>query len=282
MRAIDSPVRRFRLIKKFASLLIVFLLLMLSLFFFGITVYLIAPPPPITLLLVGWDHSVPPQSDGVILLHVRPKTFQISQFALPSEIMLYTGDVLQLIREFDDSISLANALTQQLNIEIDTTIELNYESTETLINAVNGVPIYIPRVIEDSRFPIDGEYEVQRVWFNSGLQSLSGEQVLNYARTVQVDGTISRANRLSDIIAGFGEKLSSPRYWLSLLQAVGQIQSVEINVGDVVALFPSLVLSQGRFEVWEFSEADFRRLSDTEKTLVSEGFELWLEENFRG
>ena len=281
MQAVDSKNHRYRYIRKLVILLFILALIVISVVGIGIFSYLAFPPAERTILVVGWDHSARPQSDSVVLLHIRPQTFQISQFVLPSDMLLTFDGDLQPIHDFDSSQTIANSLTQQLNIKIDIIIELYYENVEALVEAVNGVPLYVPRVIEDNRFPSDDGDDVQRVWFNSGLQTLSAEQALNYTRTVQVDGTIARSNRQLDIVAGFSEKLGSPRTWFSVLQVSGQVQFRNVNFGDIVALFPSFVLSQGRFEQWEFSHADFRHLSDTEKVLVSETFDKWLDVYFR-
>ncbi len=122
------------------------------------------------------------------------------------------------------SIAMVKNVTQNLGIEVNHYVEMNFDGVRELTNALGGVTIDVPYAIRDQGAPsVDG-----KPGFGSGLnipagkQTLDGDQALAFvrARHVQFDkdgtwvsdpsGDLGRQAREQYFLAQMMHKLSSP------------------------------------------------------------------------
>lgn len=217
----------------------------------------------------GSASKVPGQrSDTIMLLHVDSKNEKASVLSLPRD--LYVSIPGNGKGKINSSFSLGGpdllirTIKQNFNIDIDHYAQVNFESFEGLVNAVDGVSIPVTSPIRD----YDTEARRNQSGLNiqsTGCVSLSGEQALAYVRSRHYQyfdggrwrsdpsGDLGRINRQQDFIRRLlhkgVDKAKNPATLNSLLATGVQNVQLDDNFGlsDITKLakrFKSLDPSQ--------------------------------------
>ncbi|MGD8457405.1 MAG: LCP family protein [Anaerolineales bacterium] len=99
---------------------------------------------------------------------------------------------------------LAETLALNFGLRVDHYGVINMRTFEDLIDAVDGVEVYLEN-------PVDGRIGEENLgYFQAGWHTLNGEKALNLARIRKVDTVFDRANRQTLIICAFKDKILSP------------------------------------------------------------------------
>ena len=100
---------------------------------------------------------------------------------------------------------LARTLALNFGINPDRYIALNMRTFEKVVNAVDGINVYLPNGV-DGRTADDRS---GRLVFRPGHQTLYGEKALTLAR-IRNEGVFERANHQNTVMCALQEKLTSP------------------------------------------------------------------------
>ncbi len=99
-------------------------------------------------------------------------------------------------------------VSQALDIQIDHSIVINFDGFRRMIDALDGINVYVREKIDDSAFP-DESYGTYRLVIPAGYQQMDGELALAYARTRHGNSDIHRAQRQQDVLKAIWRRVIS-------------------------------------------------------------------------
>jgi LCP family protein required for cell wall assembly len=100
---------------------------------------------------------------------------------------------------------LARTMTLNFGTTIDNYAAVNMRTFEKIVNAVDGINVYLPE-------PVDGrtaDDPSERLLFDAGTHHLDGTRALTLAR-IRIEGTFARADNQNRVLCALRDKLTSP------------------------------------------------------------------------
>lgn len=225
-------------------------------------VYLVFPPAPLDVLILGLDarpgEGNLARTDSILLMGINPSRLQSSLLSIPRDLFLdVPGYGLQRINTINvlgemegegRGVPLVReSIAANFGVNVDRYALLNFEGFVELIDAVGGVMIDVERAITDDFYPTEDGGTI-RVRFDPGLQHMDGERALIYARTRHADDDYARAGRQQQVIEAVALRLRNPANWPAAVAFLNRSVKTDLNLLDLVAIAPSIVLNAGRFE----------------------------------
>lgn len=205
-----------------------------------------------TILVVGVDDrqdgvNTSIRSDSLMLVRVQPQTGKLSLLSIPRDSRvsirgrgdskinaayaygymnpqeLYTNDASQqeagmaLVAETVENF----LMLRSRGYRVDYMLEINFSGFAKLIDAFGGVAVDVPAYLVDAAYPT-ADYGVMRVEFQPGVQRMSGEQALIYARTRHADndfGRIGRQQQVAQALVNAIRQAQPAQWWYVLTNA---------------------------------------------------------------
>jgi LCP family protein required for cell wall assembly len=278
---------------------VLFLVTLVCLFVGLYALYPLDPPAPTNILILGADHRASSEeladtarTDAIMVVSIDPEREQIAVLSIPRDLILNAPAYGRLransvVREAElnnpgsGRAEMAAAVENTFDIEIDHVMWLDFQGFVDVIDAVGGVEIDVPRTIVDTRFPLPDDSGTTTVRFDAGLQWMSGETALQYARTRQADDDYARAARQQQVIAAAMQKFEDPVYWLRLPQvmmAANNNTESDFTVADVVRYLPGVLHYQDRIETQVITR-EFIELDGAVALPNIEALRPWLDEH---
>lgn len=183
-----------------------------------------------TVLLVGVDERAGDEGDGVrsdtlVLLRVNPRAGRMSLLSIPRDTRvdvrgrgqgkinsayaygylhpndLYAGGVSQQESGMALAAETVESFTgiRQYGYRVDYMTQLNFAGFSALVDALGGITVDVPKRIVDNAYPT-ADYGVMRIEFVQGIQRMTGDQALIYARTRHADNDFGRNQRQQQVI----------------------------------------------------------------------------------
>lgn len=106
-------------------------------------------------------------------------------------------------------------------IRIDYTMQINFAGFVGLIDALGGVTIDVPTLIQDYEYPTP-DFGTMYVEFQPGPQHMDGATALIYARTRHADSDFGRAERQQQVIMAILQALKS-KGWTGRMAALDDV-----------------------------------------------------------
>jgi len=103
---------------------------------------------------------------------------------------------------------LMETLALNFDLHADSFVTVNMATLEKIIDAVEGVDIYLPYDVDGKSTLEDDPFDLG--YFEKGYHHLDGITAIQFARIRLVDDVFQRANRQSLVLYGFQEKILSP------------------------------------------------------------------------
>lgn len=175
-------------------------------------------PRRINILLLGIDQRTGEEgafrTDTIIVASIDPVRRTVGLLSIPRDLWVpipgfqpgrintanYLGDVNAY--PGGGPALAARTITENLGIEIDKYVRVNFDVFTTLVDLVapNGVEVCPTEVIDDPTYP-DAGYGTIHVHFDPGCQRLDSTRLLQYARTRATQGSdFDRAARQQEVI----------------------------------------------------------------------------------
>lgn len=114
---------------------------------------------------------------------------------------------------------LARTLTLNFGADIDHYAAVNMRTFEKIVNAVDGIDVYLPEAV-DGRTADDKN---ERLLFNSGTHHLNGTRALTLAR-IRIEGTFARADNQNRVLCALRDKLTSPEVVTDIPELIQSFQ----------------------------------------------------------
>jgi LCP family protein required for cell wall assembly len=223
--------------------------------------YLLIPPPSMNILVVGIDsrgnEGAVSRTDSIMIVNVNADRVKLSILSIPRGLwvnvpnygsqMVNTANFLGEANQGGTGMALLSAtIEQNFDIEIDHYVRMDFAGFVDLVDAVGGLQIDVPRVIEDYAYPT-ADYGTIQVRFEQGPQWMDGERALIYARTRHSDDDYARAQRQQQVLSGFVNRAINPLTWASIVYVLNQSVETDLNVFDLIVTAPTALMSGGHY-----------------------------------
>lgn len=135
---------------------------------------------------------------------------------------------------FDGAGKLASkVIGDYLGINIDYWVGVDFTAFKQVVDAVGGVDVNVPTVLDDPAYPTDTGYGYQHIHFNTGLQHMDGARALIYVRERHADNDFGRSRRQQQLTAVIKQKLQDPAV---ITQMYGLLDALKDNVHTNMSL----------------------------------------------
>ncbi|HUN24551.1 MAG TPA: LCP family protein [Anaerolineales bacterium] len=207
------------------------------------------PPPPTNILLIGLDQrpgeSVASRTDSLILTRVDLEKNHLVLVGIPRDLWVVLPDGSQnrintahYFAELNESgsgpLAAVDTVSANFGLTLHYYVRVNFDGFRALIDSIGGIEINIEKRIYDDLYPTD-DYGYQTIVFEPGLQTLNGEQALQYARTRHGSSDFERAKRQQQVIAAFISRLYKPTTWFRLPAIWAAFQSaIQTNLSPLM------------------------------------------------
>ncbi|MDQ3702895.1 MAG: LCP family protein, partial [Chloroflexota bacterium] len=175
----------------------------------------------VNVLLLGTDRrdgeTDIPRTDTIIVLTIDPVSRTGGLLSLPRDLWVtipgHGSDRINAAFELGESGRRGGgpeltkkAVEQLLGVPIHHYAIVGFTGFKRLVDQVGGVVVDVERPIKDDEYP-DQNYSLRRIYFQPGLQRLTGETALWYVRTRHADSDFGRARRQQQFLLGFRQQV---------------------------------------------------------------------------
>jgi LCP family protein required for cell wall assembly len=214
----------------------------------------------------GAGDDNPDFTDTMLVLSIRPKTAHATVISLPRYLWVdipapVNGTVRgKLYSAFAVGASqdpnflrpqwrtstgqgdlAAATIRDVIGQPIDAWIAVDLRAFEALIDAIGGIRITIPAILDDPRYPSDEDEQTIHIHFDPGTQTLDGRHALQYARSRRSTSESERSQRQELVLFAMLTRLKSAGMSPSLVSAAGQLKDgvrTNLTLGEARALMP--------------------------------------------
>lgn len=195
---------------------------------------------PFYMMLIGSDardddEEMGQRSDTNILLRVDPTTYTVTMVSIPRDTMIdidgYGTNKFNAAYNYGGAAATIREASQLCGVDISHYAEVNFEELVSLVDAVGGVEVDVPELIDD---PDAGGFVIQQ-----GVQNLNGGEALVFARSrAYADGDFTRTSNQRLLIEAIIKKvLSLPVTELpGVIQKAAECVTTDLSVNDILGL----------------------------------------------
>lgn len=172
----------------------------------------------ILLLGVGGEgHEGKDLTDTIIVASIDQTNSWVSMLSIPRDLYVEStlgGSRVNRLYEkgkdkwgSEQGLDFTRAtLEEVLDIPIHYSIKVDFEAFEEIIDAVDGIDVYVEQNINDPEYPRDGTYEFEPFYLSKGLQHLDGKTALKYVRSRHSSSDFDRSRRQHEALLAFKKK----------------------------------------------------------------------------
>jgi len=189
-----------------------------------------------TILMLGTDNAAiggrtgDHHSDSILLLRTDPSHHRLYYLSIPRDLEVpIPGNGTQKINaafQIGGPTLAIKTIRAFTGIDVNHVVVLNFADFRTLIDALGGVDVNVPKPIRSNRFdcpyPTQARCSAWQGWrFQKGTQHMSGERALIYARIREnrldpSDTDITRGARQQLVMEAVASRFTSPTTLLRL------------------------------------------------------------------
>jgi LCP family protein required for cell wall assembly len=213
----------------------------------------------INILLIGVGgegHDGPNLTDTLIVISLRPSDNNVALLSIPRDLLVpvpgYGWKKINSINAYGEMEALGHGgelirttMEGLLGIDIPYYARIDFDGFRSIIDAVEGVDIFVERSFVDYNYPTY-THGVQRISFAEGWQHFDGETALRFTRSRHGnngEGTdFARSKRQQKVLTALKDKLMSFRTFRSpfaITNTLAALQSsivTNLNVGEILRL----------------------------------------------
>lgn len=191
----------------------------------------------LNILLIGADEQAGAHNtDTLIVVSIDPTTRQVAMFTLPRDTAnvpippgparnvlgsVYPHKINSLYATVEDRPDLFpgtertrgyNALKavvgELFGLDVHYFVEVNFDGFVRVIDALGGVTVTVQSPVVDDRFPA-GRGQLRRVYIPAGVQRMTGEQALVYARSRNASNDFVRGQRQQRMLLSLARQVNA-------------------------------------------------------------------------
>ncbi|MEG1425208.1 MAG: LCP family protein [Raoultibacter sp.] len=195
---------------------------------------------PFYMMLIGSDKRAGDEaggqrSDTNIVVRVDPSRSIVTMISIPRDTKIDIDgegtNKFNAAYNYGGAAATIREASQLLGVKISHYAEVNFEELVALVDAVGGVSVVVPELIDD---PDAGDIVIQ-----PGPQVLDGEAALVFARSrAYADGDFTRASNQRLLVEGLiGKVLSLPVTDIpNVIQKAAKCATTDFSVNDILSL----------------------------------------------
>jgi polyisoprenyl-teichoic acid--peptidoglycan teichoic acid transferase len=137
---------------------------------------------------------------------------------------------------------LERTITAAFGLPVDRWARVDFRGFATLVDALGGVEIDVPRTLVDETYPTE-DYGTRRLVIPAGRQRMDGAAALAYVRTRAPDSDFGRVGRQQQLLAALREQALTPAGLLRLPSALLTLPSAvrsDLSARETLALLRTL------------------------------------------
>jgi len=221
----------------------------------------------VTVLVLGIDErkqeTGPFRTDTMLLLTIDPASKTAGMLSIPRDLWVQipamdTDGKINTAHFIGDAYgypgggpALARETVQEnLGIPIDYTLRVNFDAFEKVVDAIGGVEICVPEVIDDPEYPCYDSYCFDPLYIDAGCQTMDGSLALKYARTRHSGTDFDRAKRQQQVILAIRDKVVSQNLLPQLVaQAPSLLDTLQTAVKTDLSLEQMIQLAKLATEI---------------------------------
>lgn len=177
--------------------------------------------PIINILLIGTDTSLERRNNGqygyntdaTILVSIDTMTKNVLLTSVPRDLWIGNGKINSLFVTYGWP-GLKKAYEEVTGLEIDAYISTDFDGFEWFVTQMGGVDVEVKTSFADYSFPNRQDTDITTVSFEGGVEKMTGERALTYARSrkgTNGEGSdIMRAKRQHLVLQGIVESFDNP------------------------------------------------------------------------
>ena len=129
------------------------------------------------------------------------------------------------------------ALLQNFGIKVDYFAEINFDGFRSIIDSIGGITLDVKKPLLDNEYPTE-DYGIKRIFIPAGLQHMSGQIALEYARSRHADSDLGRNQRQQEVLLAVREQginlglLTNSQLQTALQGAI----KTDLTPGDMLSL----------------------------------------------
>jgi LCP family protein required for cell wall assembly len=215
---------------------------------------------PSDILVLGTDHSSLAQrssdehSDSIMLIRVDSSRHRIAYLSIPRDLYIpipgHGLDRINSAYQIGGPALAIQTIRSYTGLPINHVIVVDFGEFRSLIDALGGVDIYVPKKILsnpfDCPYPTQAECQAKfRGWyFPQGWQHMDGHRALIYSRIRENrydpgESDFTRAARQQQVVQAVLSKITSPGTMLRLPFIGGDLlkpMATDLSAGDLIQL----------------------------------------------
>ncbi len=178
----------------------------------------------INVMIVGFGgqgHAGWYLADSIMIASFNPKLMALTMISVPRDLYVYNKDYNTLGKinaifarsvggkkhQFESWAKvLSDKIEEIMGIKTPYYALIDFDWFKNIIDTLGGVTINVPETLTDHTFP-KNEVEVMTIHFDTGMQVMSGERALEYARSRHSTSDFSRSLRQQLIVEGVMNQL---------------------------------------------------------------------------
>jgi len=212
----------------------------------------------INILIMGMGgpgHDGPFLTDTIMMASIQPSTHQIAMISIPRDLGVkipsYGWNKINHAYAYGEANNKANGgllakkvVEDTFDIPIHYWVAVDFTAFQDIINSIGGVNIDVEQAFTDPLFPAPND-EYQTISFATGVQTMSGERALQFARSrhgSNGEGSdFARAKRQQKVILSLKEKimsfgtLTNPIRIHSILQTLDKHITTDLEFSNIIA-----------------------------------------------
>ncbi len=176
---------------------------------------------PVTIALLGIDarpgEGFVARSDALMLARLDPDQGTATLLSMPRDMWVaipgYGENKINAAFYYGERQAAGGglALTRQtlgraFGLEVDHAVVIDFQGFRSLIDALDGITVDVPKELYDGHFPTD-DYGYSVAHFLPGPQKMDGAAALTYARIRHPDSDFERIKRQQLVLVGIAQRL---------------------------------------------------------------------------
>ena len=250
----------------------------------------------INILLLGYGgpgHDGAYLTDSIMVLSIRPGTRQATMVSLPRDLWLKIPALPNnrfMMGKLNSAYAIgtdrrnypnvrsdwktatgggdlaAATISQIIGQRVDYWIGVDFKAFRDVVDALGGVQINVPTVLDDRRYPRGETTGMMHIHFDPGWRQFDGERALQYARSRESTSDFDRSRRQQLIMLAVRQRVFSLNAIPRLLSLLGALQD-NVRTDLRPAEMQQLAELAGQFK-----EEDIRRIAIDTSNFLRSGY----------